>query len=164
MKKFYTLVSLIFLVAINSIAQDSLSIKPKDGKALIIVIRPEKLIGKAYLFPFGVDGKPFCVLKVKNYGYTNILPGKHKINGSKFVNGSYELTLGGEQSLTDFDVDYSDEILNEKEFEAGKIYLYKVDVGLGNTWIYAELKEIQLEEALELLKKASLTEKYKDEI
>ncbi len=85
------------------------------------------------------------------------------MNGSRFLDGSYELTLSQDKTLNlDFISDHSDQIMDEKKFETGSIYYYQVIVGLGSISCFARLEEISREEAEKLLKKAILTKNNKE--
>lgn len=138
---------------------DSLLV-PQNGKALIVVIRPYKTAGWSYKFPIGIDSKIFCILGNKTFGYTNIDAGKHMINGSKFLDGSYELTISQDKTFNlDLNSDHSNEMMSDKIFEVGKIYFYKAIIGLGNISCYIRLEEVSEKEAKKLLKNVSLSEK-----
>lgn len=152
----------LFFISGYAQEKEKSEIIPDSGKALIVVIRPTKAIGNPYAFPFGGDNQVFCVLKNGQYGYTNINPGKHKINGSRFLEGSYELTMSQDKTFNlDWNSDHSNEIMNDKEFEADKIYYYKTKIGLQSISIYARLEEITAEDAQKLLKKYKLSPKNK---
>ncbi len=163
MKKLILLtLALLFLLNVQAQNDNNCRLNPDSGKVQIVVFRPDKIIGRGITFPFGVDNKVFCTLKVNQFGYTNINPGKHLINGSKVMEGSYELTMSQDDILNiDFNSDYSEQIMNEKVYEAGKIYYYKVKTGLGSISIYARLEEISEIEAQKLLKKYNLSKKNK---
>lgn len=143
---------------------DSLLVQ-KNGKALIVVIRPYKMMGWPYNYPFGVDNKIFCVLSNKTFGYTYIDSGKHMINGSKFIDGSYELTISQDKTFNlDLNSDHSDQMMSDKSFEVSKIYYYRVIIGLGNISSYARLEEINEKDAKKLLKNVSVSQKNKTQL
>ena len=82
------------------------------------------------------------------------------INGSKFLDGSYELTISQDKTFNlDLNSDHSNEMMSDKIFEVGKIYFYKAIIGLGNISCYIRLEEVSEKEAKKLLKNASLSEK-----
>lgn len=165
MKKLFIPIFFLVVLFTQSFAQCAMipdSILIKD-KSLIIVVRPGKPVGRACAFPIGVDNEIFCVLKNNEFGYINVDSGNHKINGSRFLEGSYELTMSQDKTLnTDFNSDHSDELIDKKVFEAGKIYYYKVLIGLGSISINARLEEVSKEEAEKILKKSKLTVKNKE--
>ena len=157
----FTIIS-IFFISGNAQEKEISEIIPDSGRAVIVVIRPTKAVGNPCSFPFGVDNQVFCVLNNGQFGYTNINPGKHELNGSRFLEGSYELTMSQDKTLNlDWDSDHSSEIMNDKEFDSGKIYYYMTKIGLGSISIYARLEEITPEEAKKLLKKCKLSPKNK---
>mgnify|MGYP000852379674 CR=1 FL=1 len=162
MRKFILFLFIVAAVVDVMSQKNEHVIVPDSGKAVVVVIRPFNAIGRGFHFPFAVDKEIFCVLRVKEYGYTNITPGEHWVNGSKFMEGSYEITMSQDKTLNlDFNSDHSDEMLTGKIFEAGKIYYYRTKMGLGSISIYARLEEISESEALKLIKSYKLSQKNK---